>query len=95
MFRIWRDEEGSVHLAGRLTAVEADDAREFLAAQTGATVLDFAALDYISSAGLGILIDLHHRLAARDAAVRFRNLNRNIAKLFEITGFDTIFEIES
>lgn len=94
MFRIWRDDDGVVFMAGRFTAAEADAAREFLTIQSQSTVIDFSELDYISSAGLGILIDLHHRLAAADATVRFRRLSPNISKLFEITGFDTIFEIE-
>jgi anti-anti-sigma factor len=94
MFRIWRDDDGVVFMAGRFTAAEADSAKAFLADQCQNTVIDFSDLDYISSAGLGILIDLHHRLAAADATVRFRRLNPNITKLFEITGFDSIFEIE-
>jgi anti-sigma B factor antagonist len=94
MFRIGRGEDGAVMLEGRLTAAEADQAREFLDTVNGTVVLDFTDLAYISSAGLGILIALHHRLAAKGDKVRCRNLNRNVGELFRIAGFSMIFDIE-
>ncbi len=94
MFRIWRGEDGAVMLEGRLTAAEADQARQFLGTVTGEAVLDFTDLAYISSAGLGLLVALHHRLGTGGHKVRCRNLNRNVGELFRIAGFSMIFDIE-
>jgi len=94
MFKIWRGDDGAVMMAGRLTAAEADQARQFFDTVSETAVLDFTDLAYISSAGLGILIALHHRLAATGHKVRCRNLNRNVGELFRIAGFSMIFDIE-
>ena len=94
MFRIWRGEDGAVMMEGRFTAAEADQARQFFDTVNGSAVLDFTDLAYISSAGLGTLIALHHRLAAAGHRVSCRNLNRNVRELFNIAGFSMIFDIE-
>jgi len=94
MFRIEQGDDGAIKLGGRLTAAEADEARRFLDTVTETVVLDFTDLAYISSAGLGILIALHHRLAESGHKVRVRNLNRNVGELFRIAGFSMIFDIE-
>ena len=94
MFDIWRNDDGTIALGGRLDASQAEAAREFLAPVTESVTLDFAELAYISSAGLGVLIAAQRRLAARGHGLRIRNLNRHIAELFEIAGFRAIFDIE-
>jgi len=93
MFEIRRGNDGSVVVSGRFTAAEADQALAFLGAVTEDVTVDFAELDYISSAGLGVLIATHRRLTAVGCKLRVRSLNRNVRELFRISGFDRIFDV--
>jgi anti-anti-sigma factor len=94
MFDIWRNEDGTISLVGRLDASHAERARDFLASVDESVTLDFSDLAYISSAGLGVLIAVQRRLTDHDHRLRIRHLNRQLTELFEIAGFRAIFEIE-
>jgi anti-anti-sigma factor len=94
MFEIGRSDDGTVRLVGRFTAAEVGQARGVLDTVSESVVLDFKDLAYISSAGLGVLIALHRRLAGAGHTVTCRNLNRNVGELFRIAGFNMIFDIE-
>ena len=55
--------------------------------------LDFGSLDYIDSAGLGILVGVFKRLQERDLTMTVVNSNDYIKKLFRITKLDTLFKV--
>ena len=57
-------------------------------------VLDFADLEYISSAGLGVLLIAQKRVMQSGGGLRIINLNRHIGDIFRFSGFDKIFTIE-
>jgi len=94
MFNITRGEDGGVRLAGRFDAAQADGARALLASVEGSCRVDCADLDYISSAGIGVLLAAQKRLRDRGHRLVLRNLNRHIRDLFSLAGFDRVFEIE-
>lgn len=80
-------------LTGRFDASEAEKAKTvFLSLSEGKTV-DFAQLDYISSAGLGVLLAAQKRLAQRGQSLRLINVNSHIKDVFHFSGFDQIFDI--
>ena len=80
-------------LSGRFDAAEAERAREvFLALERG-TVVDFARLDYISSAGLGVLLAAQKKLSENGTSLKLINMNGHIRDVFRFSGFDQIFEI--
>ena len=54
---------------------------------------DFAGLDYISSAGLGVLLAAQKRLSQRGQSLKLINVNHHIRDVFRFSGFDQIFEI--
>ena len=56
-------------------------------------VLDFAALDYISSAGLRVLL-ASQKTMNKQGSMLIRNVNDEIKEVFEITGFSDILTIE-
>ena len=65
MFKITTGEGNILHLEGRLDASQAESAKvEFNKIQES-TVVDFSGLDYISSAGLGVLLMTQKRLIAK------------------------------
>ena len=56
-------------------------------------VLDFAALDYLSSAGLRVLLAAQ-KVMNRQGKMVVRNINEVIAEIFEVTGFGDVLTIE-
>jgi anti-anti-sigma factor len=94
MFKIDRDPDGVVRLAGRLDAAQAPAAQSLLDAVQGVVTLDCGALEYISSAGLGLLLKTQKRLLASAGKLRLVGLNAHLHDIFRYSGFDKIFEIE-
>lgn len=56
-------------------------------------VLDFANLEYLSSAGLRVLLAAQ-KVMNKQGEMIIRNVNETIAEIFEITGFSDILTIE-
>jgi serine/threonine-protein kinase RsbW len=56
-------------------------------------VVDFTELDYISSAGLRVLLGTAKRLSGAGSALRLFGLNETVGEVFEISGFATILAV--
>lgn len=56
-------------------------------------VLDFAGLEYISSAGLRVILKAQKAMAAK-GGMKLMHVNETIMEIFEITGFSDILTIE-
>ena len=56
-------------------------------------ILDFAALEYLSSAGLRVLLATQKTMNKQGKMI-VRNVNETIAEVFEITGFANILTVE-
>ena len=95
MFEIGFGEQGVVIVAGRLDAAQTDTAQEFLDQLSGPSILDFSGLEYVSSAGLGVLLRTQKRLVSGGGGLRLVNVNPHIHNIFRYSGFDHIFEIEA
>jgi anti-sigma B factor antagonist len=87
--------EGVVVIKGRLDAAEAPAAQSFLDATKGTVTLDCGGLEYISSAGLGVLLKTQKRLLASAGKLRLTGVNHHLQDIFRYSGFDKIFEIEA
>ena len=94
MLSIERAQDGKVVIAGRLDAAEAASAQTFLDRIDGTVTLDCAGLDYISSAGLGVLLKTQKRLLAANGKLRLAGLRPHLLDIFTYSGFDQLFEIE-
>ena len=95
MFNATMPEEGQVRLSGRFDAAQVEKARSVFDRITTPTVVDFAELEYISSAGLGILLMTQRRLRESGKGLKLINMNKHIRDVFQYAGFDKIFEIIS
>lgn len=93
MFEIEMTEDGNVAVAGRLDAAQAVKAQTFLDKIEGRCVLDLANLEYISSAGLGVLLKTHKRLMGSGSGIKLINVGHHIHDIFRYSGFDKLFEI--
>ena len=58
-----------------------------------ALILDFAKLEYISSAGLRVILSAQ-KIMNRQGKMTVKNVNETVAEIFEVTGFSDILEIE-
>lgn len=95
MFDIEYGDDGSVVCTGRLDAAQCEKGQAFMDEITESSTLDFTNLEYISSAGLGILLKTQKRLASSGAALRIINVNNHIHDVFRYSGFHAIFDIEA
>jgi len=95
MFEIGFNDSGEVAVSGRLDAAQAARAQEFLDAAGNQCVLDLTGLEYISSAGLGVLLRTHKRLMTVDSSLELVNVNKHIADIFRYSGFDKLFVIRA
>jgi anti-sigma B factor antagonist len=86
--------EGVVVITGRLDAAQSALADAFLGKVEGPVTLDCSKLEYISSAGLGVLLKTQKRLMASNAGMRLTGLNRHLRDIFRYAGFDRIFQID-
>ena len=86
----------TVALEGRLdttTAPELDVFAEKELADTQELVLDFADLEYISSAGLRVLLKLQ-KVMNKKGSMKLIHVGEVVKEVFEITGFTDILTIE-
>jgi anti-sigma B factor antagonist len=87
--------DGAVVISGRLDAAQCPAAQSFLDGVDGSVTLDCIGLEYISSAGLGVLLKTQKRLLAAGGKLRLTGVNRHLRDIFLYSGFDQIFEIEA
>ena len=57
-------------------------------------VFDFAALEYIASAGLRVLMAAHKAMAAAGGSMKILHPNAMVRGVFEITGLGSVFVVE-
>ena len=83
-----------VSLTGRIEADNVNDIesqlRECVGEYAGRLYLDAEELTYISSAGLRLFLKLQHE---REDQLIFINLLPEVMDIFQVTGFDTIFQL--
>ena len=89
---IGSDEE--VVLEGRFDAAQVEKAKEFFNGVSRSRVVDFGNLEYISSAGLGVLLATQKKLMAQGQGLKLVKVNSHIRDVFHFSGFDQIFDIE-
>lgn len=94
MFEIRHGEAGTIAFTGRLDAAQCAKAQQFLDASDAARTFDFHGLEYISSAGLGVLLKAHKRLLAAGGRLRLVNVSSHIYDIFRFSGFDQVFDVE-
>ncbi len=88
-----------ISLSGRLNTVSAPMFEEEIKSSVGdgdvtELVLDFSNLEYMSSAGLRILLSTQKTMN-KQGKMTVRNVNNTIMEVLEITGFTKIITIEN
>ena len=94
-----KNQEGSklnISLVGRLDTVTSPQLQEVLDSSLNdisELVFDFAKLDYISSAGLRVLLATNKKMVKAGKMI-IRNVNDVVQEVFDMTGFADILNIE-
>lgn len=86
-----------VAFAGSLDSATAPQAQQaldgILASGSRKIVIDFTGVDYVSSAGLRVLLGTAKRLGGGAGALRLFGLNDTVGEVFRISGFSTILAV--
>ena len=86
-----------VRLDGNLDTNTSTEAQDYLnkAIDAGAAkvVVSFEKVDFVSSAGLRVLLATAKRLGGSGGSLRVCGLNETVNEVFEISGFSTILNV--
>lgn len=93
MFQVSLDQEGNIFLTGRFDASQQQSALETFNRVVKSAIVDCSKLEYISSAGIGVLIATEKRLSAGGHHLQLKNLNAHITEIFRYAGLEAIFSI--
>jgi len=87
----------TVALKGRLDTVTSAQLSDELAAiweaLAGNLIFDFAALDYISSAGLRVILMAQKKINSLGLEMEITGVSDTVKEVFDITGFSEILKI--
>ena len=82
-------------LEGRLDTMTAPELERELNQDLGTVenlTMDFSKLDYISSAGLRVLLSTHKAMSGK-GGMKITNVNEIVQEVFDVTGFADILTI--
>lgn len=94
MFRLDAAGEGTVRLVGRLDGAEADGAARAFAGLSGSIVADCSELDYISSAGIAVILVTLQRLNREGHSLRLHPVQPRVRNVFKYAGLAQMLGIE-
>ena len=86
----------TVHLSGELNTLTAPELSALLNQELGgvkALTLDFKECDYVSSAGLRVLLATFKQMKAAKGTMALANVGENFRDVLENTGLDAVFGI--
>ena len=86
----------TIGIAGRLDTTTSPDLNKTInedVADTDNLVLDLKNLDYISSAGLRVLLSAQKKMQ-KEGTMKLINVCEEVMEVFEMTGFSDILTIE-
>ena len=90
------DQTLTVALVGRLDTTTAPELEQSLQESLPGLeelILDLSGLEYISSAGLRVLLSAQKRMM-KQGSMKVTNVNETVMEVFEVTGFVDILTIE-
>ncbi len=86
----------TVHLSGELNTLTAPELSALLTKELDGVqglTLDFAECDYVSSAGLRVLLATFKQMKAANGNMALTNVGENFKDVLENTGLDAVFGI--
>jgi len=93
MFEI-KTKEDRLVLCGRLDASQVDKAIDILNQVKGTTTVDLSELEYVSSAGLGVLVATQKRLVDNGGSLHLVNMTPHVRSVFHYASLNKIFPLD-
>ena len=93
----YNEKELTIEFGDRIDTITAPDFENEINDEMGnfdSLIIDFANLEYISSAGLRVLISTQKKLKGEGIPMVIKNVNDTINEIFRMSGFDKILKIE-
>lgn len=93
----YNGKELTIEVGDRIDTVTAPDFENEIMDEMGkfdSLIIDFTDLEYISSAGLRVLIATQKKLKPENIPMTIKNVNDTINEIFKMSGFDKILKIE-
>ena len=84
----------TIQLSGELNTLTAQDLTALLNKELGGVknlILDFAECDYVSSAGLRLLLATFKQMRAAKGSMKLTNVGENFRDVLHNTGLDAVF----
>lgn len=86
-----------ISLNGRLdttTSVLLDNKFKEIEITEDLVIIDFKDLEYISSAGLRVLLSIKKKLDSKGKSLEIHNINAVIKEVFSVTGFKNVLTVK-
>ena len=93
----YNEKELILSIEGRIDTITSADLDKEINDELGnfnSLIMDFTNLEYISSAGLRVLIDKKKKLKADNIPFVIKNVNDTVGEIFRMSGFNKILKIE-
>ena len=92
----YNQKELTLSVEGRVDTITSKDLEKAIDEEFGnfdSLTMDFTDVNYISSAGLRVLIAAHKKLKNEDIPFSIKNVNDIVGEIFRISGLDKILKI--
>lgn len=93
----YNEKELTLSIDGRVDTVTSKELEKEINEEMGnfdCLIMDFTDLEYISSAGLRVLISTQKKLNPDNIPLVIRNVKDSVNEIFRMSGFDKILKIE-
>ena len=93
----FNEKELTLSVKGRIDTITSKDLDKEINDEIGnfeSLILDFTDLEYISSAGLRVLIATQKKLKTENIPFVIKNVDDSVKEIFRMSGFDKILKIE-
>lgn len=84
----------TIHLSGRFDASQAEKAERVFGELVKSTTVDVANLDYLSSAGIVVLMRAYNRLHGEGHELKLQNPKDAVRNVLRVSGLDRVFAID-
>ncbi|WP_286009212.1 STAS domain-containing protein [Methanobrevibacter woesei] len=87
----------TLSIEGRIDALTSESLKEEINSELNnldSLILDFTNVDYISSAGLRVLIATQKKMKPHNIPFIIKNVNNAVSEIFRMSGFNNILKIE-
>lgn len=93
----YNEKELTLSVEGRIDTITSQELDKEINDEMGnfdSLIIDFTNLEYISSAGLRVLIATQKKLKPDDIPFVIKNVNDSVREILRMSGFDKILKIE-